>query len=51
MPLGSTATHEPIVVEKPLWARRNPLDATMNLYEIIGMSIQGETETVSRCIA
>jgi len=51
MPLGSTATHEPIVVSSPLWARRNPLDATMNLYEIIGMSIQGETETVSRCIA
>jgi len=49
VPLGSTATHEPIVVEKPLWARRNPLDATMNLYEMIGMNIQGET--VSRCIA
>jgi len=39
VPLGSTATHEPIVVEKPLWARRNPLDATMNLYEMIGVNI------------
>jgi len=39
VPLPSTATHEPIVVEKPLWARRNPLDATMNLYETIGVNI------------
>jgi len=39
MPLGSTATHEPIVVEKPLWARWNPLDATMKLHKMIGMSI------------
>jgi len=39
MPLGSTATHEPIVVEKPLWARRNPLDATMKTHEIIEMNI------------
>jgi len=26
VPLGSTATHEPIVVSPPLWARRNSLD-------------------------
>jgi len=39
VPLPSTATHEPIVVEKPLWARWNPLDATMNLYETIGVNI------------
>jgi len=39
MPLGSTTTHEPIVVKKPLWARRNPLDATMKLHKMIGMNI------------
>jgi len=39
VPLGSTATHEPIVVEKPLWARRNSLDAIMKTREITGMSI------------
>jgi len=39
VPLGSTATHEPIVVNKPLWARRNPLDATMKLHKMIEMSI------------
>jgi len=50
MPLGSTATHEPIVVEKPLWARRNSLDATMNLHEMIGMNIQGETASIIRVL-
>jgi len=39
IPLGSTATHEPIVVKKPLWARWNPLDATMNTHKMIGMNI------------
>jgi len=39
VPLGSTATHEPIVVEKPLWARWNSLEATMKTREMIGMSI------------
>jgi len=39
MPLGSTATHEPIVVSLPLWARRNPLDVIMKTHEIIGMNI------------
>jgi len=28
MPLGSTATHDPTVVKKPLWARWKSLDAT-----------------------
>jgi len=39
VPLGSTATHEPIGIPKSLWARRNPLDATMNLHEMIRMNI------------
>jgi len=30
VPLGSTATHEPITLKKGLWARRNSLGATMN---------------------
>jgi len=28
VPLPSTATHDPIVVKKPLWTRRNSLDKT-----------------------
>jgi len=28
--LGSTSDHEPIVVKKPLWARRNSPEATQN---------------------
>jgi putative transposase len=38
MPLGSTATHEPTVVTRALWARWKSLDAT-NKHELIRMSI------------
>jgi len=38
MPLGSTATHDPTVVTKALWARWKPLDA-INKHEPIRMSI------------
>jgi len=37
VPLGSTATHEPIGIPKSIWARWNSLDVTMNLYKMIGM--------------
>jgi len=37
MPLGSTATHEPIVVKKPLWARWKSLEATTNNPKVHGM--------------
>lgn len=43
VPLGSTATHEPTVITRDLWARWKPLDATMNLYKMIGMNIKGQT--------
>jgi len=39
MPLGSTATHEPIGIPKSLWARWNSLDVTMKLHKMIGMNI------------
>jgi len=39
VPLASTATHDPIGIPKSLWARWNPLDATINLYKFIGMNI------------
>jgi len=39
VPLASTATHDPIVIPKSLWARWNPLGATINLYKFIGMNI------------
>ncbi len=32
--LPSTATHDPIRVQKPVWARWNSLGVTMNLYEM-----------------
>jgi len=38
VPLGSTATHDPIGIPKSLWARWNPLGVTMNLYKMIGMT-------------
>ncbi len=43
VPLGSTATHEPIEIQRSLWARWKSLDMTMNGYEVIGMNIQGQT--------
>jgi len=38
VPLGSTATHDPTVVYKALWARRKSLDAT-NKHELMRMNI------------
>jgi IS605 OrfB family transposase len=38
IPLGSTATHDPTVVTRTLWARWKSLDAT-NKHELIRMSI------------
>ena len=38
IPLGTNATHDPIRVPKPVWARCNSLGATMNPYKIIGMN-------------
>jgi len=38
VPLGSTATHDPIVVTRALWARWKPLGAT-NKHELMRMSI------------
>jgi len=31
VPLGSTAAHEPIGIDKSLWARQNSLDVIMNI--------------------
>jgi IS605 OrfB family transposase len=39
VPLGSTATHEPTAIARDLWARWKSLDATKNLYKMIGMNI------------
>jgi len=39
VPLGSTATHEPTVIARDLWARWKSLDETMNLYKMIRMNI------------
>ncbi len=38
MPLPMTATHNPIILPKGLWARWNSLDATMNPYKMIEMN-------------
>jgi putative transposase len=39
IPLGSTATHEPIGIPKPLWARWKSLDETLKNPEMKGMTI------------
>jgi len=39
VPLGSTATHEPIEIKRSLWARWSSLKTTMNAYKMIGMNI------------
>jgi IS605 OrfB family transposase len=39
IPLGSTATHDPIVVTRTLWARWKSLDKTLKNPEIKGMTI------------
>jgi len=39
VPLGSTAAHEPIGIDKSLWTRWNSLDTTMKTCEMIGMNI------------
>ncbi|WP_233417981.1 hypothetical protein [Desulfurococcus amylolyticus] len=46
VPLGSTATYEPIVITRDLWARWKPLDKTMTKYKMIGMSIKGQTVAI-----
>ncbi len=38
VPLGSTATHDPTVVTRTLWARWKSLDAT-NKHELMRMNI------------
>ena len=38
IPLGTNATHDPIRVPKPVWARCNSLGATMNPYKITRMN-------------
>jgi len=43
IPLSSTAAHDPIVVKKLLWMRRNSPNKTMKTYEMIRMKIWGET--------
>ncbi|OYT56957.1 MAG: hypothetical protein B6U76_02285 [Desulfurococcales archaeon ex4484_217_2] len=37
--LGSTATHEPIRIPKPIWARRKSLEATPNNPNLQGMTL------------
>jgi len=39
VPLPSTAAHDPIAVRKPLWTRRNSLNATMKTYKMTGINI------------
>jgi hypothetical protein len=39
IPLGSTATHEPTVVTRALWARWKSLDETLKNPEMKGMTI------------
>ncbi len=39
VPLGSTATHDPIRVPKLVWARRKSLEATINVPKIHGMTL------------
>ncbi|MEM1710626.1 MAG: transposase [Sulfolobales archaeon] len=43
MPLGSTATHEPIQIPISVWVKWKSLDTTMNENKLIGVSIQGQT--------
>lgn len=38
VPLGSTATHDPIRVQKPVWARWKSLEVTINDYKLRGMT-------------
>ena len=42
VPLGSTATHDPVRVPKPVWARWRSLEATTNP-GVPGMTLQGQT--------
>ena len=39
MPLGSTATHEPMRIPRSAWTRWKPLDVTMNKNKMIRMNI------------
>jgi len=39
VPLGSTATHDPIVVTRALWARWKSLDEALKNPEMKGMTI------------
>ena len=39
VPLGSTATHDPTRVPKPVWARWKSLEATLNKPKITGMTL------------
>ncbi|MEM1610427.1 MAG: transposase [Sulfolobales archaeon] len=45
VPLGSTATHEPIGIPRSLWARWNSLGMTMN-YKMIGMTPREKRYTI-----
>ena len=46
VPLASKATHDPIGISKSLWTRWNPLETTINLYKMIGMTIYEGTEVI-----
>ncbi len=39
VPLGSTATHDPVGIPKSLWARRKSLDKTPRNPEMKGITI------------
>ncbi len=39
MPLGTNATHDPIRVPKPVWARWKSLEATLNDHKMKGMTL------------
>ena len=48
VPLGSTATHDPITLPKGLWARWKPLEAATNNPKVPGITLQGQTEHAPR---
>ncbi|MEM4621877.1 MAG: hypothetical protein QXT76_03640 [Sulfolobales archaeon] len=46
VPLGSTATHEPIQIPRSEWTKWKSLDTATNENELIRVSIQGQTAQV-----
>ena len=49
VPLGSTATHDPIRVPKPVWARWKSLEVTTKNPKVPGMTLQGQTDHLLGC--